>query len=726
MNRVHRLLQALRPRLPSEGLSAERLLQQLDRDNRTLHELASTTEGDFIRLGEKLQDFYFRTRKLADLSRQIAAQLTGEAWLQWMAEIDTIFDRIRRQGTAGRQGTQRLESLIECFDTIRGRLGSFDAIVRHLHVLCNYIQIESARLGDRGTGFYALGNEVRNLADSITDKAGSLADRCRNLMHSIGEGMSRITAIEFQQAGQAQSILEQAHLNLSDMADHNRLSSQTLEEISASWSRISRSIGEMVASMQFHDIARQRIEHVRDALVDVRKRFEPDKSLQDSTQGSRNPVDRLLHWIGINGAFSRAALPQPEVLQAACLVFDVQHHQIQDTRQEIVGAVQRIIDHLRQIAGELSGMTQNTRAMTASGNEPGGSFLLALKQHLADLAQAIAGYGDIRKQWMKSIDGITASVGDMSVFIHQIETIGFQMKLIALNAAIHAAHIGQQGATLGVLADAIRQLADNTATHIETIATGLKALIEEASRFTDEGMDGAENTAEARIDDLPSALHSMIESLSGMDETISTLLKQIDRDGNSLMQDIETTVCGITVHERMEQQLTRIAAELQTTVEDVRRICPEVGGTEGHPAEGVNDDTNRYTMEREREIHRSIAVAAAATSAGAAAAAVIEETGMDRPQALRSDAFQQTAVSPLQPPDIDGADLSNIFFDTDDSAQDESAAAMTVSDPAPIQEPEEEPDELPDQDPKPETASGSDALPQAHPEEDLGDNVELF
>ncbi|MEW6258594.1 MAG: methyl-accepting chemotaxis protein [Thermodesulfobacteriota bacterium] len=726
MNRVHRLLQALRPRLPSEGLSAERLLKQLDRDNRTLHELASTTEGDFIRLGEKLQDFYFRTRKLADLSRQIAVQLTGEAWLQWMAEIDTIFDRIRRQGAAGRQGTQRLESLIERFDAIRSRLASFDTIVRHLHVLCNYIKIESARLGDRDTGFYALGEDVRSLADSITGKAGTLADRCRQLMHSIGEGKSRITAIELQQAGQAQSILEQAHRNLSDMADHNRVSSQTLEEISSSWTRISHSIGEMVASMQFHDIVRQRIEHVREALVDVHKRFEPDKPLEDTTPGPRNPVDRMLRWIGLNGASTRAASPRPEVLQAACLVFDVQHHQLQDTRREIVGAVERIIEHLRQIADELSGMTQNTRAMTASGNEPSGSFLLALENHLANLAEAIAGYGDIQKQWMKSIDGITASVGEMSVFIHQIEAIGFQMKLIALNAAIHAAHIGQEGAALGVLADAIRQIADDTATHIETIAADLKALIEEASKFSGEQMTDAGKTTEARIDDLPSALHSMIESLKEMDETISALLMQIDRDGSSLMQDIETTVGGIDVHERMGQQLGQIAADLQTTVEDVRKTCPELGSIEGHPAEGAEDGTDRYTMEREREIHRSIAVAAATTLAGATAAASIEETGTDHPGAMRSNTSQQEAVAPLQTPDTDDIDLSDILFDMDGPEHDGSAEAIAAPDPSPIQQSEVEPGERPDRDPKLETVSGGDALTQAHPEEDLGDNVELF
>ncbi|WP_028325300.1 methyl-accepting chemotaxis protein [Desulfatirhabdium butyrativorans] len=736
MNPVNRMILAIRNRMPSSSLSSATIRERLDRDNRALHELASTTEGEFIRIGEQLQDFYFRTRKLADLSKQVAGQLTGESWLQWMAELNTIFGRIRQQDEQGTRGAETLDTLLQRFDVIRARLTSFDGIVRNLHVLCNYIKIESARLGKKDTGFFALGEDVRTLADSITEKSGNLDRQSRHLMETIREGMGRIAAIESAQAGQSRSILAQADRNLEAMADHNRASSRTLEEISESWTRISKSIGEMVASMQFHDISRQRIEHVRDALLDTRNTFGPNADPSGNGLEAVNPV-RKNGWIGhlLNRirpegqALRPDTLPSPESARAACLAFEVQTVQLHDTAGEITGAVERIIHHLRQVATELSAMTEQTRSLTAAGTERNGSFLSELETQLAQLADAIAGYGGIQRQWAASLAQVTTSVGEMSGFIRQIEAIGFQMKLIALNAAIHAAHIGQEGAALGVLADAIRQLADDTATHIEAIASDLKALVDQAGRFTRDRNACDTDHSVAEIDDLPAVIQAMAGSLKSMDKTVSGLLAQIDQDGSGLMQDIETGVSGITVHERMGRLLQQIAADLEAMVQEIRGAFPDVQGVLTEQTGEGKDGSDRYTMEREREIHRSIAAAAAAGAvAGAAAAATIEETGTLHPGALQSDAVQPVFEAPPQAADTDGVDLSDILFDMDGPPEDAPATDVSVPDSSPAREEKVEPDERPDMEPDMETASGNDGAGGAaeQGEEDLGDNVELF
>jgi len=719
MNPVNRMILAIRNCRPSSGWSSATILDRLDRDNRALHKLASTTEGEFIRVGEKLQDFYFRTRKLADLSRQVAGQLTGEAWLQWMAELNTIFERIRQQDVAGTRGSETLSNLLQRFDMVRTRLTSFDTIVRNLHVLCNYIKIESARLGTQDTGFFALGEDVRTLADSITEKSGNLDRQSQQLMETIREGMDRIAAIESAQAGQSRSILAQADRNLEAMADHNRASSRTLEEISESWTRISKSIGEMVASMQFHDISRQRIEHVRDALLDTRNTFEPhsdpsEKSSEaDKTMRKSGWIGHLLKRISPDGhALRSATLPSPESAKAACLAFEVQRLQLHDTRGEITGAVERIIHHLRQIASELSTMTERTRSLTAAGNEKGGSFLSELEIQLAQLADAIAGYGDIQRQWAASVAQVTTSVGEMSGFIRQIEAIGFQMKLIALNAAIHAAHIGQEGAALGVLADAIRQLADDTAAHIEAIASDLKTLVDQASRFTQDRNAGGFGHSAAEIDALPAAIQTMIGSLKTMDDTVSGLLSRIDQDGSGLMQDIETSVSGITVHERMGKVLQQIAADLEAMVQEIRVACPDAQGVlpeQTAPAEDVSD---RYTMEREREIHRSIAAAAVAGAVTGAAVVAAEDAATESSEQARFGSFEGAAETSEPASKTDDVDLSDFLFDMDGPGEDGAVVDASASNTASEQERQAEPDEMP-----PDGAK-DDA--------DLGDNVELF
>jgi len=719
MNPVNRMILAVRHCMPSSGSSFVTIPDRLDQDNRALHQLASTTEGEFIRIGERLQDFYFRTRKLADLSRQVAGQLTGEAWLQWTAELNTIFERIRQQDETGARGADALRSLLQRFDVIRTRLIHFDTIVRNLHVLCNYIKIESARLGKKDTGFLALGEDVRSLAESITEKSGNLDRQSQQLIETIREGMGRIAAIESAQAGQSRSILAQADRNLEAMADHNRDSSQALEAISESWTRISKSIGEMVASMQFHDISRQRIEHVRDALLDARNTFGPHSDTSangvetDKTIRKASWIGHLLNLLNINGHSSKATtLPSPESLKTACLAFEVQRLQLHDTRGEITGAVERIIHHLRQIAAELSTMTERTRSLTSAGNERSSSFLSELETHLAQLADAIAGYGGIQRQWAESLAQVTTSVGEMSGFIRQIEAIGFQMKLIALNASIHAAHIGQEGAALGVLADAIRQLADDTATHIEAIASELKALVDQASRFTQDRHAGGFGHSAAEIDTLPSAILAMVDSLKAMDNAVSGLLFQIDQDGGSLMQEIETTISEITVHERMGKVLHQIASNLEAMIQEIREACPGIQDVLPEQTGQTENVSDRYTMEREREIHRSIAAAAVAGAVTGAAVVAAEDTATESSEQARFESFEGAAEASEPASNTDEVDLSDILFDMDGPGEDGAVVDASASDTASEQERKAEPNEMPPE------GKTDDA--------DLGDNVELF
>lgn len=733
MNPAKRMIVAIRHRQPAPVFSSETILERLERNNQALHQLTSTTEGEFIRVGEHLQDFYFRTRKLADLSRQVAGQLTGESWLQWIAELNTIFGRIRQQDGAGMRGTETLGALLKRFDDIRTRQANFDSIVRNLHVLCNYIKIESARLGKQDSGFFALGEDVRMLADSITEKSGNLDRQSRQLMESIRDGMGRIAAIESQQAGQSRSILAQADRNLEAMVDHKRDSSQTLEETAASWARISHSIGEMVASMQFHDISRQRIEHVRDALSDARKIFDFGSDLSKTrieSAGNMHKVawiEHLLTLVRKNGhSLRKTTLPPSESLNAACLTFDVQIVQLNDTRTEITGAVERIIHHLRQVATELSVMSDKTRSLISAESSQSNSFLSELETHLAQLADAISGYGSIHRQSAESLVQITASVREMSGFIRQIEGIGIQMKRIALNAAIRAAHIGQEGAALGVLADAIRQLADDTSAHLEILAADLKALIDQAGHFTDDRAVARSDPAVEKIDDLPAAIHKMMGSLKAMDETVSGLLGKIDQDGSSLMQEIETTVSGIHVHERMGQVLQQVSEDLKALVQEVRTACPISQSISQIQTDKMDDGSDRYTMEREREIHRSVSAAAAGGSGGSATVAATVAAGVisSIEQVLAPNPGADQASGPVQA--ADEMDISDILFDMDEPGEDGSSIVFSASDPSAEQAQKDMPDEISSDGSKKHITSEDRVVADNADDGSLGDNVELF
>ncbi|MBI5593939.1 MAG: hypothetical protein HY881_26105 [Deltaproteobacteria bacterium] len=443
--------------------------------NRILNALAASTEGEFIQLGEKLQEFYFRTRGLSDLSSEVAGCLSGEELKQNMEGLQAVFAQVQEQDELSGKGVSVLSSLLCRFEAIATQLGRFDQTIRNLRVLCNFIRIESSRLGDRDTGFTALGEDVRKLAGNVTEKSAELMNHSENLAEMIRQGLKRMTDFEKKQQGHARLILDQAVQNLSAMTQRHQSSSETLGEIATRWKRISQSIGEVVASMQFHDITRQRLEHVRDALGDVGEKLGPEVSAK-ADKNSSGPW-RLFQKRAGNGSDGITGLSD------AIVPCQVQSVQLKDADTDMLSAVGRIIENLKRIGSEITVMAGEMRSLAGAGSQKEESFLSDLEKKFSLLAGALASYGEINREWSASMERVTASARDMTLYIREIDRIGIQMRMIALNAGIHAAHLGQEGAALGILAESISRLSNETSRKIDEISGTLRAVMDEAGSF---------------------------------------------------------------------------------------------------------------------------------------------------------------------------------------------------------------------------------------------------
>ena len=661
--------------------------------NHVLHELAASTEGEFIRLGEKLQEFYFRTKGLSELSSQVAKCLSGEELKQDMDGLQSLFAQVQEQDDLSGKGVSVLSSLLNRFENISAQLGRFDQTIRNLQVLCNFIKIESASLGSRDTGFSMLGDEVRKLAGNVTVKSAELMNHSEHLAYVIRQGLQRMTDFEKKQRGHSRLILDQAVQNLSAMTQRHQSSSETLGDIAISWKRISQSIGEVVASMQFHDITRQRLEHVCDALRDVGGKLGP----ADSAKAGENPFKpwRIFrkHTENRSDAISRLA--------EAIVPCQVQSVQLKDADADMLSAVGRIIENLKKIASEITVMSAEMQMLASAGSQKEESFLSDLEKKLSTLADAIASYGEINREWSASMELITVSARDMTVFISEIDKIGIQMRMIALNASIHAAHLGQEGAALGILAESISRLSSETSQKIDEISDSLRYVMKEASSFasdqaakSDQQIIPADQTRltgpTQRIQqiDMSAQIKGMIAPLHQLDRNVSDLLARIGHDGNALTQDIATTIQGITVHENISEEIRKVTFELESMVEKMRALCPAL--VSDSDRKEMANMTGRYTMEREREIHESIAGSAAVLPA----AAILELNAPDKTPATATE----------EPEFFDDILFDNdLFADVQESVPSE-IKAQEIS-------------------PEPEV---QETLPDEEACEDLGDNVELF
>ncbi len=609
--------------LPSAG----RWMEELRLTARSLEELASSTEGEFLSLGARLQQFSSCSREISEMSASITALMSGTEMTDAMEGLRRILKKIQEMDEGSRRGTEILRVILERIEAMQRPLSGFERIIRNLRVLCNFIKIESARLERSDTGFNTLSEDVGKLAEKIASRSADLQDQTTLLSSLVRGNLGKIVEFEQSRQGQALSIADGASRCLNSLTAKHELSLTTLQDVASNWGRITGNIGEVVTSLQFHDITRQRIEHVRESLVEMT---------------DEGPLSRTAGCADLSRA-ERPVAPGKDARSGSGAIMTavngcaLQRAQLDHARSEVVSAIERIIGSLRDIACHVGEMCDETRTLlkVADTEAPGASFISSLEEGFRTLTGSITEYGRINAELSATIDHAARTIGAMSAFISDIEKIGIEIRMIGLNACIRAAQVGEKGAALGVLADSIHQLSADTSGHIDLISEGLKMVTQSAQALA-ESVNGDSTGDGDGLNRLEQEAARMMKPLRRIDEETLSLLTRIDEKGNSLSGDITSAFTGIQVHRQFDRGIDDVVGRLDEFTARMKSTLPL--REQGQPGTDLEGLAVRYTMNSERQVHQAITGGASgAATLGIAAPAVAVTAAGDPPGAGGDD-----------------------------------------------------------------------------------------
>ncbi|WP_176765493.1 methyl-accepting chemotaxis protein [Vibrio xiamenensis] len=199
---------------------------------------------------------------------------------------------------------------------------------------------------------------------------------------------------------------------------------------------------------------------------------------------------------------------------------------------------------------------------------------------------------DVMQNAMEKISALATQMGDLSSEISTLRTgteqvsevmnviqkIAEQTNLLALNAAIEAARAGEQGRGFAVVADEVRQLAQQTQKAVEQIAGQITTLqtntiqvVEsiDASQIilqqTVEQSDSA-RTAFATINDSVSKTNNLNTQIATATEEQSSTAEMISESITTVRDNVDQTVAMITDSNQASQELARMSTTLAEQV----------------------------------------------------------------------------------------------------------------------------------------------------------------
>jgi methyl-accepting chemotaxis protein len=560
------------------GISAE-WLERLQVVSADLRVIAGSTEDEFLAIGARLQDFYQRAAEITSLSHEMVSDVGGDetsTGIKGLTDIlDTMESYLRHTEEEADKSTRSLESILSRLGNIAGSLDGFKKLNKTLRMLGISTKIESSRLGESGAGFNSLAEEVTRLSTQVNEKAGTILKQKDELGSVIRKTLTNLVSLEADQHDRVLATINKTRESLSALTGIVDRCSYSASSISTSSEVVKENIGIVVMSMQAHDSVRQQIEHVAEALDDLCARLAA--KIADKERGDTPAVDT----------------------GPLC---ELQSAQLRHAADELLSAVDSIIENLREIISTESRLSEETCALAGVADQAGTSFFTEMGQDLSQVTTMLSESADTNRTLSTAMVTVANTVGEIFRFVGEIETIGEEIELIALNAQIQAARTGSEGAALGVLAEAIQRLSVDAMDQTIGVSTTLQS-ISEVTESMCNGISAEASTMDAESEQMLCRLEGLLQMLQQVNGRMLQCLYRTNEMVNSLSDDIINATSGITVHLKISGVLEEIAM-LDSIAEQAKVLIPTAdwaGATEK-----LHELAQRYTMQSERRIHATL------------------------------------------------------------------------------------------------------------------------
>ncbi len=529
------------------------------------------SEEMFLKLSQDLQSVYLDTKSLADLITATIKKITEKTGDHSFADIEQMIQDSLEGFQNNRSETE--QSLSSLLDSSRhlGRLHSMSSVIRRLAKNLNIIAINIGVESSRSNSYdyiKSFSNEIKSLSFMVTDTADEIRDNSESANSIQLNTYNEISGKLEQSTNVKANANQEIETSLNGINELINTSAKNLDDAGGHLNRINLLVDQVIESIQFHDISRQQIEHILDAVKAINSKC---GSCTEEDDYEKNAAD----------VFASFRLQSAQINQVV--------QQFDDIQAKISDAFYEINDEIHRVVSSLAYLNGNQ----GYSRDPFSS----LKDNLSKISSLLAADHEINSNVTERINESSDLINGFSKHMKKIKDIGFDLHIKAINAVILSMKLGQDGKALAVLAQEVTKISNESDKFVEEVADILQSISELGESLIS-------SSANLKHDNI-NIIENYEKSILFVDDIQNNLTKESAfSNETSLKLKNKITEIGteLAFLEDLKNSLNSFADEMNESVNELIELYPELKNAtvENDSMSGI------YTMDIEREIHKQI------------------------------------------------------------------------------------------------------------------------
>ncbi|MGA9673012.1 MAG: methyl-accepting chemotaxis protein [Terracidiphilus sp.] len=186
--------------------------------------------------------------------------------------ISEIAQQLQVEGKEFKDNFERIGGLAGEVCALTPLIKVITSIAQQTSLLALNAEIEAARAGTAGRGFAVVAYEVRKLAVLSTKAAGDIGAKINATCAKVNQELAaaQTSLAEHESSDVMSHLMTELGEMQQEFTKNGNLLLEVITEVDANYEESINRLSEALGHIQFQDVMRQRMEHVQEALVEMR------------------------------------------------------------------------------------------------------------------------------------------------------------------------------------------------------------------------------------------------------------------------------------------------------------------------------------------------------------------------------------------------------------------------------------------------------------------------